>query len=451
MRYTYSMKTIHAFLLSLVAAAFLTGCTKPATYAEDQLTGSRYLSFDEPVIITPDLLQLSAAIINSPKGTITEYGFKYSSDGSSPVSLFSAKTVAGVSVVPGQFTSNFDVSSPGLEYAMIAYVIIDGQYYYSNIYRYTSLPRGEWKKAANFPGPPRSFPFYFIANGKGYMGCGWNGTAALKDCWEFDPTTESWTQLTDFPGKARSSPIFFSLGNKGYVGAGSFDEPLTSHAFLAADFYSFDAASRTWQQLKDFPARQYLGEDGICGTYNFSLGGYGFAGGGHISWQNDCFGLYRYDTAADIWTPQSEAPLDYHKTAYRLNNAACFVIGDTAFVGTGVSDFDINDAGDNFFRYHYTDNSWEYIGPFPGGSTTGNVGFTNSGFGYIGVDKIADLWQYKNSGTDRLFKVTTRSPDSYLNKGGIAFTFGNKTYMGLGEPISTYFSPQSMYIFSPTR
>ena len=444
------MKHCCIFLSIFSLVILFGGCTKSATFTDEQLTNSQYLSFDAPVVITPDLLQLTAELVHPPKGAITEYGFKYSGDGSSPVSLFSRKTVVGLSAPYGKFSANLDVSYPGFEYGIIAYAIIDGQYYYSNIYRYRTLARGQWQKAAAFPGPARSFPFYFIADGKGYMGCGWNNGTALKDCWEFDPTTESWMQLPDFPGKARSAPIFFSLGDKGYVGAGAFDNPLKEHYRLGTDFYRFDAVSKTWSQLQDFPARSFFGAEGICGGYSFSMAGYGFTGGGHLSGQNDCIGLYRYDTAADAWTPLSAGPLDYHKNAYHINNAACFVMGDTAFVGTGVSDFD--NAGDNFFRYHYADNSWQPIGPFPGGKIIGNVGFTNSGFGYVGFDnRTADLWQYKNADNDRLFKITTRSPDSYPNKGGIAFTFGNKTYMGLGEPVTDYWSPKSMYVFMPTR
>jgi hypothetical protein len=132
-----------------------------------------------------------------------------------------------------------------------------------------------------------------------------------------------------------------------------------------------------------------------------------------------------------------------------MTYTAWLVIGDTAFIGTGVDDD--GNTNDNFFRYYYKTKTWQYIGPIPGGVRANNVGFENNGLGFIAFDNSAPkTWQYQYSSNGPYFNPTTMNPDHYYNQGGIAFTIGNNSYLGLGSIASPYLNNNAIYIFNTT-
>src|SRR4029079_12287981 len=100
---------------------------------------------------------------------VTEYGFVVSREGKSP--FVSSDEKVSVNIVGtqgpfhGTFTGNLDAMYPDITYAIRAYGIIDGQTYYGKTVRYTTQPRGTWKRMKNFPGPSRRFAVSFAVNG----------------------------------------------------------------------------------------------------------------------------------------------------------------------------------------------------------------------------------------------------------------------------------------------
>src|SRR5690606_7173913 len=99
-----------------------------------------------------------------------------------------------------------------------------------------SFSDAQWTPIAEFPGEARYSAVGFSVDGKGYVGLGYNGTNALSDFWEYDPTTDTWTDLTtSLPvDGARYGAIAFALGNHGYVGLGS-----TENSKNLSDIYKF--------------------------------------------------------------------------------------------------------------------------------------------------------------------------------------------------------------------
>ncbi len=82
--------------------------------------------------------------------------------------------------------------------------------------------------------------------------------------------------------------------------------------------------------------------------------------------------------------------------------AAGFVIGDTAYVGSG---FDGVERLNDFYAYDATNNSWYQTANF-GDSTTSirnsAVAFAAAGKGYVGtgfdgINMLKDFWQYDPS------------------------------------------------------
>jgi N-acetylneuraminic acid mutarotase len=108
-----------------------------------------------------------------------------------------------------------------------------------------------WAGITPFAGTARKEAVGFSINGKGYVGTGVdNGDYYKKDFWEYDPANNSWTRKADFPGLARSSAVGFAIGNKGYIGAGATKNG-TNWTFYS-DFWEYDPSTNSWRQIEDF-------------------------------------------------------------------------------------------------------------------------------------------------------------------------------------------------------
>jgi Kelch motif len=419
-------------------------CSKKSMTAPENTV----ITLNNPVALPVDSLQLSAQFSANANLEIFEAGFVWAPDASLLSSMPTLVNANRLSVRnPGtSFTAEIDNSYPDIQYTIRAYAIANGDTIYSQPAHYTSPPRGSWRKMADFPGAARSFPIYFSLNGKGYVCGGWNGSNALKDCWSFDPASEHWTQLADFPGAARSVAFFFVLGNKAYCGGGSMQDPEFATGFPFTDVYSFDGTH--WTQLNDFPNDQ--GGNGIFGTYHFSNGGFGYVGGGEVSYQQPGYAIHQYDPSTDTWTPYGANPYDsLNQTSYEIGWPEWFVVGDTLFVGGGIADYFRMYSTDNFFRYDIRAKIWKYTGPIPGGKGAYGVGFENSGAGYFAHDfTYPYTWRYAYTNSGPWFKPTSRNPDRFIANGSFAFTIGTNTFIGLGRNIVTTGYSTSVYAFT---
>lgn len=433
-------------LYCLLLIAFLSACKKKPEI--ESMMESKYVVLKENSI-NDEHCKLSAQMSIPQNEKVTEYGFVYALDGSGPLINQNSRSITFPgSQLPqdGLFNTVLDVSIPDCEYAIRAYVIFNEKIFYSSTFRYKNGPRGTWKRLNNFPGPWRSFPVCFSLNNKGYVGLGYGTAGSLKDFWEFDPSTNQWKQLPDFPGEARSAAFQFVIGNKSYIGGGCRDNPVTEYAVTGFDdLWEFDPATTTWKRLADVPQNSTLAYDAV-GTYSFSLGGFGFVGGGRISFGIN-YAIFKYDPAANTWSFDGEQKDQYNE----LNGVifgSCFTLGDTAYIGTGMKDFRPAETSDRFFKYEYKTKKWER-GWFPGQKKVYGFGTSNSNTGLIGLgEQTQEIWQM--TGQFR-WKAVSRCPDFYLNKGGMVFTIGNKTYIGLGTPGLDFLEKNSIYEYTHTR
>lgn len=88
----------------------------------------------------------------------------------------------------------------------------------------------------------------------------------------------------------------------------------------------------------------------------------------------------------------------------------------------------------------------------PGAETAFGIGFTNTDAGYIGYgESSSTLYQFRPSLTGAPFKPVSYNPDYYFSKGGIAFTIGSKTYLGMGEPTPGTRDSARIYEYTHTR
>ena len=112
------------------------------------------------------------------------------------------------------------------------------------------------------------------------------------------------------------------------------------------------------------------------------------------------------------------------------NNAVSFVIGDTAYVGTG----DTGSTTTDFWKFVPSTNTWTQIADFPGSRRSGAVAFALGNQGYVGTGKGAgeyykDFWKY-----DPIDNTWTQIADfpGDGRSAAVAFTVNGMAYVGAG-------------------
>lgn len=414
----------------------------------ENITDSIYVKTND-IEASGDLLTLKGEIIS---GNVKSYGFVYSIDGFSPFLdnnnvIYNAGS-NNTSTYNGAFTNKLDAIIPDRTYAIRAFGIIDGQTYYGKTVKYTTLPRGTWKKMKSFPGPWRAFSVSFAVNGKGYVGCGRNNTGNLNDMWEYDPATDNWTQIASYPGQPMNSGFSFVIGNKAYVGGGTYDRNPYASGGGYATFYEFDPLTKNWQKLSDVPVSGYS----LFGAVGFSVGGFGFVAGGSINTSGRNMSVFKFDPASKTWEAYSILPLNYKKEVIYLHYSSAFVLGGLAYVGTGFFESPWFNKSNNTYSWDYKTKEWKLIGSVPGAETAFAIGFTNTDAGYIGMgESSGNLYQFRPSSTGTPFRQANTHPDYYSGKGAIAFTIGNKTYIGMGDPLISTTDSARIYEYTHTR
>ena len=195
---------------------------------------------------------------------------------------------------------------------------------------------GNWKKRSEFEGVGRTEAVSFTIGSKVYVGSGYDGSNRLNDFWAFDQTTRTWLRIADFPGTARNSAVAFSANGKGYFGTG-YDE----NDNKLKDFWEYDPTANIWTRKADF---------GGTARYNavgFSINNKGYIGTGYDG--NYLKDMWQYNTATDSWTQVASL------TGSKRSEAVAFVHNNIAYVVTGLNNGSyLND----FWAYNPSSNSW---------------------------------------------------------------------------------------------
>jgi N-acetylneuraminic acid mutarotase len=107
---------------------------------------------------------------------------------------------------------------------------------FKDFYRY-DYNTGIATRIADFPGDARSNSAYGENNGKGYIVGGRLASGTTNEFWEFDPATETWQQLANVPYPSYDRGVFFMLNNSFYVGRGYSNSP---------NYYRYDFSTQNW-------------------------------------------------------------------------------------------------------------------------------------------------------------------------------------------------------------
>jgi hypothetical protein len=267
-----------------------------------------------------------------------------------------------------------------------------------------------WTLMQAYPGSTTDLTdYYFNAGSNFIVGLGNNSSGGLQfTSWQFDPLTSVWTQKTPLPTMNGGVVASFSISGEGYTLDGN------------SSFWEYDTASSNWTQLDSFPTGWAL----AGGMTAFSINGKGYllVYGSNSVWQ--------YDPVTNAWNQLGNFPWTL------TSNAACFVIGNYAYVGTGTLNINTSSATDSFYQYDPSTNTWTQKGNFPGGARASATGFTIGSFGYLGTGLdinghfLSDFWQY-NPTSDSW----TRKSD--FGGGGrfaaAAYSGASQGYMGFGQ------------------
>jgi len=282
-----------------------------------------------------------------------------------------------------------------------------------------------WTQMSDFGGTARHRTTMLTLGNKIYAGLGhYNGAGPnilFDDWWEYDPATNSWSQKADYLGGICYHAAGFAIDDIGYVGTGRVSP---SGSVLVQDFFKYNPAQNTWQQLTDFPGT------GRRGAVGFAIGEYGYIGTGTSS--DD---MYRYHPATDSWVQVANVPGGARMSAIG------FSLDGYGYVGTGYS-YNVGWSTTDFYKYDPATDSWTQIddvgidpinGPMPRMESTG-FGLNGKGYVVTGVtissgDNYKDFWEY-----DPTTDVWTRLEDfpgtarRYMS----ATTLNGFAYVGLG-------------------
>ncbi|HNC96912.1 MAG TPA: hypothetical protein PKW90_12360 [Myxococcota bacterium] len=303
---------------------------------------------------------------------VSDHGFVWSAVRDLPeLGQDSLLTPLGLLDRDGFFRDTLRRLRPDLAYRVRAYLRAGSHVVYSA--PLTLRVKDTWTKLAALPyGGGAVWGSFGVSSGsRAYVGCGCQGIpsngvecgeAGLKDIWEFDPATQAWTKWAATPDDLqRFNATAFIMGQYLYVGGGSKHD---GSAFPTNSFHKFDLNDRTGKGPIANPMPV-----GRSNAVSFVLGqrayvGTGISGSGTASNQ-----FFAFDPQAESWSAISSLP---HPSGAGRHGAAAFALGGRGYV---VGGFRCSTAGatDIFFSalrdcwaYDAGADAWTEMAPLPG-------------------------------------------------------------------------------------
>jgi len=273
-----------------------------------------------------------------------------------------------------------------------------------------------WKQLNSAPtGDIEQLVAFSIGN-HGYICGGYNNPSFITGCWEYDTANDSWAAIASLPVPVSGEA--FVIGSKAYIPEGE-----NSNGTLK-DGYAFDTVTKAWTTFSN------LGANGIERRWSvaFTVGNYGYIGTGYDS-------LGNLENDYWQWTPGTPPPVcnTWTKMANfagaNRDQGANFSIGNFGFIGGGW------DGSSNYFKDFYkwnqTTNTWSTIANYPGVGSVAQIAFAINGYGYVGMGESGsgvsnDLWRYDTGKNTWTAMATFPGPSRYASD---VFVIGHKAYV----------------------
>lgn len=143
--------------------------------------------------------------------------------------------------------------------------------------------------------------------------------------------------------------------------------------------------------------------------------------------------FYKYVPATKTWTQIADFP------GNKRSGAVAFVLDGKGYVGTGRSG---NTLFDDFYRYNPATNVWDTVANFGGGDRRNAIAFVVDGKAYVGTGNTTDsfgsisddLWEYDPNMDAWTPKASVPNPRTLA----VAFSINNRGYVALGYGSSNY-------------
>lgn len=206
------------------------------------------------------------------------------------------------------------------------------------------------------------------------------------EIWKYLDETDEWLFITQYPGESYLHLTSFTFGNKLYLGGGTRVNSNENGEDPYYDFWEYDFENNIWKKKNNIPVPYYHGN----GNGNLSC----------ATKENDVFvfsftnDLWQYHPDNDTWSKKMKFPGPLRITSNLVErDHKLYLIG-----GSYLS-----------FGYHGLKDCWEY-------------------------SKASDSWE-----------MVAFMPEMYSN--GIAFTYNDHLYAGLGWVVNGYgsFFEQNFY------
>lgn len=258
-----------------------------------------------------------------------------------------------------------------------------------------------WDAVTSLPaGAERGYGVGFSVGTKGYVGLGTSdGVTPLNDFYEYDTATKVWRKVADFPGSARWGAVAFTVNGKGYVGCG------TDGSNEYNDFYQYtpDASGTglgAWTKVSSINTKRQF-------PFVFVINNIAYVGGGFQNSSVDR-SFYKFDATTNTWTrlislnpdndPEESTDIknndDYNYNITR-KAAAAFAFNGYGYVSTGNNGAALNTT----WQYDPSRDIWVQVDTFQGTSRENAIGFAIGNYGYIttgstGASRLYDTWRY---------------------------------------------------------
>lgn len=256
-----------------------------------------------------------------------------------------------------------------------------------------------WTQKASLPHAARArmWAVGFAIGNKGYIATGFDDSHfpfELKDCWQYDPATNSWTQKADLQGAGRYGAAAFVINGRAYVGMGSTIDP--SSPFFLNDFWEYDPAANNWQQKASIQTT--FDTQGRSFAFSFTLNNKGYVGTGNGPVPQSAYNdMWQYNATTDTWTKKADFP------GGKRSYATAVATLSFAYAGTGeFRELGSPDAyyAKDFWRYDPANDSWLKRADFEGYKRRSAIAFYSNGYPYLGLgynpnySSTSDIYRY---------------------------------------------------------
>ncbi len=284
----------------------------------------------------------------------------------------------------GTWTQLTDFPGTGRHHAC-SFVLGDSAYIVTgsdtdDFFRY-DIHNDSWVQLADFPGGNRNFAIGFEVNGKGYISCGYNGSSANMEMWEYDAVSDNWTQKTSGPAIGRIHPAFSVVGDRVYIGQGQQNGNFVD----LDDWYEYNTTTDTWTQRTSFMSARHHGVGATVGNTIY------IGTGHHLSDMFDDW--YAYDASTDSWQTKTSFPGDGRSAPNAVAR------GGKVYLFGGEDE--INFARfDDFWEYNPLTDAWTNLPTFPASGRWAPFMFVHNDTIYTGAGQDEqmvnrnDLWRY---------------------------------------------------------